>query len=334
MPPVTGHQQKAEAGEQVIEGEPPGQYLNRLAHPSQTMPRSEYSTLEDCCNRMNIKAMHPFFGNVFRFLCFTPAAIPAIIFELGQRREGKVMPLLYVDMLGVKARWLKGGHEAAVAAFETLEELVKGRLHSYGKYIISGGVETDCIAVICEPSEACIQLGIDIFKKAFSMPHQESGERIWLRGAIIPVDPSDELRKSSRLSDSIEKVFKYYYTDSLLEAIALEKSGYKGMRLLIANSLVTKQMRDHFGFKLGNGFFIPFRALNHSVYPERVKENYQDILWMVESDKDRWERMKQLMASRLRWSSRIVEEFLQAAATQLVFHECSAIAHTIEKRKQ
>jgi hypothetical protein len=112
------------------------------------------------------------------------------------------------------------------------------------------------------------------------------------------------------------------YSAPLLEAISVERSGFKGMRILIADALVNDPLREAMRIPVGPRHLIPLRRLDHSRY--RV-EGFQDWLWMLPRDENEWTRAKRQMAARLRWAAADADEFLQAAATQVVFHESEAI---------
>ena len=127
---------------------------------------------------------------------------------------------------------------------------------------------------------------------------------------------------------------RFLYAGPLFDAVSVEKSGFRGMRMLIASELITRQLRTTFRHPIGNRSFIPFRRLNHSQYPGRISEGYHDVLWMFSPDEAEWRDRKRLMSSRLRWSGNDPEEFVQAAATQLVFSECQAILTTLQGRRR
>jgi hypothetical protein len=121
------------------------------------------------------------------------------------------------------------------------------------------------------------------------------------------------------------------YSPPLLTAISVEKSGFKGMRLLVDGALITKPIRAAWKIPIGKRTFIPFRRLRHSVYPA-MGDRFEDFLWMASGDNEEWDDRKIVMAKRLRLAGNDPEEFAQAAATQVVFHECDAILQSLRKR--
>lgn len=104
------------------------------------------------------------------------------------------------------------------------------------------------------------------------------------------------------------------------------------MRLLIREEIINDRVRAAFRIQYGKNSFIPFRRLRHSNYPKTIEGNLIDFLWMAEGDDREWSNIMIHMTSRLRYSARDPEEFIHAAATQVVFHECAAIRQSVKVR--
>lgn len=119
------------------------------------------------------------------------------------------------------------------------------------------------------------------------------------------------------------------YSSPLLDAISVERSGFKGMRILVADPLITEPLRTAARIPIGGRYLIPLKRLDHSDY--RV-QGFQDWLWMLVPDEEAWSRTLRQMAARLRWAAKDSDEFVQAAATQVVFHECEAIRRSLRVR--
>ncbi|MEM9380479.1 MAG: hypothetical protein AAGB93_11070, partial [Planctomycetota bacterium] len=117
-----------------------------------------------------------------------------------------------------------------------------------------------------------------------------------------------------------------------LDAIAVERSGFKGMRVLIDDRLVDRALKDHFKIATKTAPLIPFRKLGHSGYPESVAGGFQDFFWMA-APPDEWEVLAKQMAKRLRWAAKDSEEFVHAAATQVVYHEVLSIKLSLASKK-
>lgn len=140
------------------------------------------------------------------------------------------------------------------------------------------------------------------------------------------------------LREPLDMVAAFRYSESALEAVSVEKSGFKGMRLLVKAALINADVQARSKISFDTHTLIPFRRLSYSYYPSRVEGKYSDFLWMAcESDGD-WRNLMLRMTSRLRYSAPDVEELAQAAATQIVFHECGTIRQSVlgraKRRKQ
>ena len=102
------------------------------------------------------------------------------------------------------------------------------------------------------------------------------------------------------------------------------------MRVIVQNEVVSKSIKDELKIKIGEKHLIPLRKLNYSGYPACINCKYLDYLWMIYEKEDEWNNILIHMTSRLRRSSHDKDEFLQAAATQVVFHECAAIYNSLK----
>jgi hypothetical protein len=233
------------------------------------------------------------------------------------------MNLLYLDLLGTKKKWEQGGRRAVEAAFATFEALVQsGLAHVSPAELLQGGIEADSAAIVCADGVQALRLSQAILTKAFNEDAEDATTRLWIRGAIVPVGNPGPLRATEPMDPPFANIAVHRYSAPLLEAISVERSGFKGMRILIADALVNDPLREAMRIPVGPRHLIPLRRLDHSRY--RV-EGFQDWLWMLPRDENEWTRAKRQMAARLRWAAADADEFLQAAATQVVFHESEAI---------
>jgi hypothetical protein len=244
------------------------------------------------------------------------------------------MVIAFIDMLGTKAKWHEGGREGAQAAFDRFRDVVRTALESVKPHAVkSGAIESDSCALVFRDAASAITVAKAAYLAAFRSARSRQDERLWLRGAVVDASRVDALRARKRLSGAMPQVERFEYNPDLLDAIAVEKSGFKGMRLLLHAKLVTPELCDAFRIEVGKRVLMPFRKLDNSIYPGRLGDDYQDFLWMADADEAEWEANRLLMASRLRWSSRNQEEFVHAAATQVVFHECTAILSSLQYRR-
>jgi hypothetical protein len=240
------------------------------------------------------------------------------------------MVVAFLDLLGVRARWHEGGRESAEAAFGRLESLVAETLSRLApKSLRDGAIETDSAAIVFGATEDALAFIRDLFTDAFAASGRARDERLWIRGTVTALHGRGALRRSEHLAQH-GKVRVFRLEGSLLDAIAVEKSGFKGMRIVVEEKLLTQAVRDRFAVKAGSRDFVPFRSLTNSVYPRRIADVYQDFLWMARSQEVEWRKLKRAMSNRLRWSAQDSEEFVQAASTQVVFNETAAIFRSLE----
>lgn len=243
------------------------------------------------------------------------------------------MVIFFTDLLGVKSLWQRGGRAAAEHSFVVFRTAVVAALRNTAVTgLVEGAIETDATTLVFESPVQAVKAGMALYNTIFDGATTEASERWWLRGVILPLEPAEGLRLPRALSTPLSQVHFVQYAGSLLDAIAIEKSGVKGMRLLISNDLVTPELREHFRIAVGPRFLIPFRPLDHSSYPATIATTYQDVLWMLTHEQALWESRRQLMASRLRWSARDTEESVQAAATQVLFNEAQQILGSLQAR--
>lgn len=241
--------------------------------------------------------------------------------------------ILFVDLLGVRSRWLKGGREAAELAFQDFRNLIaysiKGRQPND---LIHGLIETDAAALTFASVQSALDVGKKMFTAAFEQTKQDQNRRPWLRGCIVARDGDGSLRTASNFSGPISQVELMLYNPALLNAISVEKSGFKGMRLLVSKELISAALTTENKLSIGGFSFITLKKLRNSTYPKRIEEGFIDYFWMATDDAVRLTAMERIMALRLRASAHDIEEFAQAAATQVVFHECAAIIGSLRTR--
>ncbi len=237
-------------------------------------------------------------------------------------------------MLGVKSRWQSGGRDAAELAFTKFRNLCAISLAAETTADIQEAViESDSFAAVCSSPKVAVRIAQRLYRQAFES-HEKQEERVWLRGVIHGVQEVTALRSSGPLSVSLASVTVFTYASALLDAINVEKSGIKGMRLLVDDRLISDSLTRDFSIRIEGRAISRFSNLKHVGYPTRVDGFYQDFLWMaLPSDADR-KHYALIAASSLRKSVKNAEEFAQAAATQVLFHECMAIVGQVAKSQK
>lgn len=241
--------------------------------------------------------------------------------------------ILFVDMLGARRIWQNGGVQEAIPAFFRFKKMVNiaARQAPNGE-VLDGGIETDAAMIVCRSPIEAFRIGQRLFLAAFSGRLSPETPRLWLRGCVVPHPEEGFLRSGEPLRDPVDRITAYRYSESALEAVSIEKSGYKGMRLLVHSELITSSVQTQMRVPLGGQNLIPFRRLNYSIYPARLDRLYTDFLWMACETDDDWFKLSLQMKNRLRYAGPDPEELAQAAATQLVFNECAAIRRSLESR--
>ncbi len=243
--------------------------------------------------------------------------------------------LLFVDMLGVRATWQRGGRSEAEAAFKAFRSLVagavKGRSH---EEILDGIIETDAAALHCSDTDTALDIGRNLYQMAFQQTATNRSKRPWLRGVIVPRASDLPLRRTTSLHEPLSQINLMLYEPELFDAIAIEKSGIKGMRLLIDKSLLTSETNSRQRLAIGRYSFIPFKGLHSGRYPREIADTHVDYFWMASSEAERRREFSRIMHLRLRLAAKDPEEFSQAAATQVAFLECEAIIGSLKTRQK
>src|SRR4051794_4261514 len=96
------------------------------------------------------------------------------------------MPLLYVDVLGVKARWRSGGPSLVSATFARLESIVAESLEAVSGRPAAGGIQSDALGLVFETAEDAVRAGRALFAHAFDHSVANPGDQLWLRGVVSP----------------------------------------------------------------------------------------------------------------------------------------------------
>lgn len=233
----------------------------------------------------------------------------------------------------MKARWQSAGIAGAKAAYQTLDLVIRHALTSVPTPMaesVSGGIQSDAAALAFGDVASALTVGRLVFKETFRRCGAlDAGQtRHWVRGVVVDMG-EEELESSEPLPGPAGGVFKRVFSDDLLEGINVEQSGYRGQRLLVAESLINSEVEDRFRIDVGERRKLePLTTLTYS----DGRPGFRDFLWMFpyEESSDElepaWELMRRAMENRLRRAGEGGPgEFTQAAATQLVFAECNAI---------
>jgi hypothetical protein len=239
-----------------------------------------------------------------------------------------VAVILFVDLLGARSRWQRGGIDTALTAFDHFTRFMIAAAKPDLTAVVDGAIETDAAAFVCSDLNFALSIAQRAFMRAFDTPKGDQTERLWIRGAIVPAGEGALRTERSAYGDA-GNVKIFTYSREFFDAVSVEKSGFRGMRLLVRGSLLTPSARKTIAIPVGNRFLVPVKRLRHSTYPRGPAEDLQDFLWMASSEPADWERAQRRMSSRFRDSTGDQEEFAQAAATQVLFHEATAIFQSV-----
>ena len=232
---------------------------------------------------------------------------------------------LFMDLLGARAVWKIGGRIAAEDAFDKFRISVeKGIGLVDTKSVKNGVIESDSVFLICDSLSTALKIGQATYLHAFCMPANEC--RMWIRGVIMPVAYTAKLVKTSRLKKTIPQVKVNKYQSQVLDVIAAEKSGFKGMRILVGGGIgVGHNARAKLSpLIIGNTKLRPFLKIKKPIYPEPLA-GFIDYLWMAaENDKEN-DDISEYMFHRIRWAASNPEELAHAAVTQVVFNHWNSL---------
>jgi len=234
-------------------------------------------------------------------------------------------------MLGVRSAW-KRGRAGVIRRLRAFEDLVLGAARKTENPPDRGVVETDAAVLFFGRTMDALAFSVALYQAAFFTGSEEGDERIWLRGVLAP-SPGRKTVFRDEVATGIKGLTKFRYADAVFAAINAEKSGFKGMRLLISAVLAADPEAGNYTEKVGGRDIPRIARLKYSGYPEDVLPfKCADVLWCLGTDAREEARLTDRMQKRLRWSKPDAEEFLQAAATQVLFHETYAMLHTARAR--
>ena len=233
-------------------------------------------------------------------------------------------------MLGMKARYHRGGTRAAQSGYRLLAELVQQGLEALPQgHAVRGGVQSDAVCLQFASAIDAVLVGQKLFSDTFKRSNRSN--LLWVRGVIVEGGPKAPIETTKQLQKSTPEVFVREFAPPLVRAIHAEQSGFHGQRLLIENKLATRELDRALRREVGNGRLSPTHRLRYSKYP-RPTGGYRDVLWPVPEGLEEWPSLCRRMLDRLRWASDGGDlAFLHASATHLLFEEISSIIHSLTK---
>jgi len=241
--------------------------------------------------------------------------------------------LLSIDLLGARAHLKRADPHAAAAISEDFGDLVIDTAESLDAASeLTGSISNDSCVLQCPTVKTALALSRRIFRRAWLETRTPNDMRLWLRGAIMN-GRVDTAASEAPASECLPGIRKHVPIPSVRKIHSILRSGYRGMRILIDEELLDDQLRGVFRIPLGRLGVIPFRRMNFTPYPRRLDSRFQDFLWMADNEPE-WAQYGMRMKQRMMWSVDDHSEFVQAAATQVVFHECDAILQSVNRKNQ
>lgn len=236
------------------------------------------------------------------------------------------MPLLYVDLLGMKARYRSGGVRSARRGYRIFGEILAEALNELpSDRPVSGGIQSDAAALQFATAVDAVIVGRAVFRE--TLMWSTRNRRLWIRGVIMRGGyPGVELQSEQQLEGAPAGIFERHFNETLLRAINAEQSGFRGQRLLIEDQLVTPHLAATLQVPVGQGAILPAHRLRYSNAPD----GFHDVLWPMPEDASQWPIFYRRLIDRLRWASDGGDfESLQASATHLLFAEIDSIVHAL-----
>lgn len=245
--------------------------------------------------------------------------------------------VLFVDLLGVQKMWAKEGYVAVKNRIEEFNEYIEKQinflssdLHNDGNYIVV--LSGDSASVICDNYYQAIGIGAHLFTQAF-YDSDHRNNPFWLRGAISKWNNQYLTLNTVQVkAKNLPIGTKYVPEDDYLAVMALEKSGYRGMRLIIDKTLIDLNHNkiNHRWIESGIDVKMVVKLLKMK-YPQG--NSYADVLWMLESE-DHFSNLRGIMAKRFKDSVRNPDEMIQAAWTRAMFDQVDSIIWGLKNKKQ
>jgi hypothetical protein len=242
--------------------------------------------------------------------------------------------ILYIDLLGVQKLWASGGADEVRHRLVEFNEFITDQitflsadLHREGDYTVV--LAGDSVSVICEDFRQAIGIGTHLFTQAF-YDTKKRDRPLWFRGAIggwhnqyLTVNTKPITARGIHVGT------QYQMENDYLGVLALEKSGFKGMRLLVSRRVIDDRdpeyQRDWPCPDSENSLGIVTR-LHECTYPE---DEYADVLWMADAEQH-YRNLKKIMASRFKKATFDPDELVQAAWTRAVFDQVDSLIWSVQ----
>ena len=240
--------------------------------------------------------------------------------------------LLYCDLLGIRELWRQRGLRRVERRFNLFESIVDAALRDMGSprasIVLQGEMESDSVVLTFRGPEEAILTGMRIWRRAFEHDGGDGkDQRLYIRGVIVGLGSSRTLRQY-RPAISHSNITRAMYASEFLDAVAMEKSGFRGMRLLVDERLLDEETILRTEERLWATMGVaPEEQTSYSLvvripgaqYPESISY-LRDVLWPMTAPTE-FGLLEQRMNERLHSAKGDRDERLHARNTTMVFRE-------------
>lgn len=252
--------------------------------------------------------------------------------------------LLFIDLLGVNSLWKTADSYTDVKdRMNLFEEIIKlSILPVIDQFSCIPFIYSDSVAILCINQREAVHIGKRIFCDCFL--YEKCTQPLYLRGVITNWNNKNTFYNTNTLQLGKAWINEIKLDDDYLKAISIEKSGYKGMRLLIHdNKLSTTQIEEAYtskymltdDFSSGPGIYDVKKLKSEIFYPTK-SSNIVDVLWMINSQESMnfiefFKKLRNISQKRFRNSTKDRYEFEQATWTRLLFENVESILGSLLK---
>lgn len=175
-------------------------------------------------------------------------------------------------------------------------------LHRQGDYTVV--LAGDSVSVLCEDFDQAVGIGIHLFTQAF-YDTKKRELPFWFRGSIAGWhNQSLTVNTNNIIAGGLHVGTQYKNEDDYLDVLALEKSGYKGMRLVIDRKLLDSKGAQYKRSWPTQGKGSDLGIITRLVEcPYPSGGDYADILWMADTE-PHYHKLRDIMASRFKKATR------------------------------
>ena len=207
---------------------------------------------------------------------------------MAKRSRSKV--LVFLDLLGTRS-----SNSNSIAQVQrrlnlftqTVAEGINDAVSKYDVDLVSADFESDSAALRFVNLSDAVLAGMAVLHRAISKTYDgERDAELALRGVIVHLQDSHPLRRTVPLV-GFPNVERVRLSSSFLQAIMLEKSGFKGSRLTFSPTLLSVENRNELQRKYSEAHglnVVPWASLGAKFYSSDLT-TWSDVLWPLHSPK-------------------------------------------------